>query len=179
MTKHLLTTIRWREVYSGSAYLYGSLVDFSEDNVTFYNPRLASGKPIVRFTSRTNYQGERRSPNLPLLIAHHRYRLERQIVSEPADRVFIQIDYYNRQNEKISFEILRKGKEVFTCPAGVAFYTITVLSAGCQRVHFEEMRLYHEGELKEVAVARPLAKRYTENQLPEELNLIKPFIQLL
>lgn len=180
MTERLLKTIYWQEVYSRATYLYGSLLDISKEEMHFYNPRLAPGKPIVRFTSRTNYQGDRRSPDLPLLIPNSTYRLECQIVSEPENRIYIQIDYFNRQNEQISFDILREGVEEFSCPQETFVYTITVLSAGCQRVRFKELRLYQKEATSDENLKRqPLQKRYVESQLPEELQFVKPFIQLI
>ncbi|MGT2965245.1 accessory Sec system protein Asp3 [Streptococcus acidominimus] len=179
MTKCLLAVIRWREVYSGSAYLYGSSLDFSDESVLFQNPRLASGKPIVSFLSRTNYQGNRRSPDLPVLTPNQTYFLERDILAEPAGRLFVQIDFFNRQNEKISFEVLRQGVEQFTCPADTFSYKISILSAGCTQIRFKEMRLYQEEEPVEMKREIPLQKCYTEKQLPEELQFVKPLIQLI
>ncbi|MBF0787141.1 MULTISPECIES: accessory Sec system protein Asp3 [unclassified Streptococcus] len=179
MTKSLLAVIRWQEVYSGSAYLYGSSLDFSGESVLFQNPRLASGKPIVRFLSKTNYQGNRRSPDLPLLIPNQTYFLERSITTEPAGRMFAQIDFFNRQNEKISFEVLRQGIEQFVCPPDTFSYTISIFSAGCTQLCFKEMRLYQEEQDAEMKCDSPLQKQYTEKQLPEELQFVKPLIQLV
>lgn len=179
MTKSLLAVIRWQEVYSGATYLYGSSLDFSSDAVLFKNPRLASGKPIVQFLSKTNYQGNRRSPDLPLLVPNHVYFLEREMTTEPANRVFVQIDFFNRQNEKIAFEVLRQDMESFTCPPDTFSYTISILSAGCRQLRFKEMRLYEEKQAVEKKELAPLQKKYTEKQLPEELQFVTPLIQLL
>lgn len=179
MIKNLLATIHWQEVHSGSAYLYGSLIDFSGESVLFQNPRLASGKPIVKFISKTHYQGNRRSPDLPLLIPNQTYFLERDISTKPAGRIFTQLDFFNRQNEKILSKVLRQGEEKFTCPSDTFSYTISIFSAGCTEFCFKEMRLYQEGQPMEVKGKAPLQRQYTEKQLPEELQFVKSLIQIV
>lgn len=179
MTDELIKRLRWQEVHNGAVYLYGSRISFSDEAAIFKNPRLASGKPILQLVSRTNYQGNRYEPELPVLIPNHTYRLDSQIETIPEQRFLIQVDFLNRQGELIAFEVLRNGQGEFTCPADGFSYTITVISAGCESLTFKEMSLYqktHEGFFKREKV---LAKCYSRNDLPSELNIVKNLIKIV
>ncbi|WP_398584302.1 accessory Sec system protein Asp3 [Streptococcus suis] len=82
----------------------------------FSNQRFASGKPIKKWESRTNYQGNRRSPVLPLLRPGASYRLKQGFQVEPAGRAYIQLRFLNQRGDEVGLIILKNGEEEFTCP---------------------------------------------------------------
>ncbi|MET3634003.1 accessory Sec system protein Asp3 [Streptococcus porcorum] len=176
MTKTLLATIKWDRVTSGNSYLYGSTIKFLEDSVSFENLLMASGKPISRWQSRTNYQGNRRSPALPVLKPGKTYLLKADLESTPMNRVFIRLDFVNRLNENIGFTVLRSVEQEFTYPKDAFSYTITLMSGGCSAVVFRSLSIFHEDEKVAIKFERPLSKRYTESDIPQDLNFVKTLI---
>lgn len=167
MTRKLIKNIKWSEVYSGATYLYGSLLNITEEYMDFNNLRLSSGKPIVKFVSRTHYQGDRRTPDLPLLIPNETYTIESHILSNPENRFFIQIDFYNRQNEKIKFSILRENIATFTCPTDTFHYAISVFSAGSTKFTFQDIKIYQENVREPIRLHTSLKQpnMSTENKM--------------
>ncbi|MBM7636166.1 accessory Sec system protein Asp3 [Streptococcus saliviloxodontae] len=174
-TRTLLKRLEWTEMRKDGAYLYGSKIDFYDDYVVFDNERLASGKPIVSFVSRTNYQGNRFSPQLPLLEPGKSYELVADLETSPANRYYLELDFFNRQNEGISSQVLRVGQHQFTCPDDTFTYQITVRSAGCHRLQFRNLALYQE---QEEVVEREQIASYQKEDLPEELDIIRGLIGL-
>ena len=176
--QELLKQIKWQEVHSGSAYLYGTSLRFLEDSVIFTNERLASGKPLMTFLSKTHYQGNRCEPDLPVLIPNEKYVIESNISSEPLNRIFIQLNFFNRLGEKMSFEVLRDCKGEFLYPEEAYAYDVTVFSSGCSQMHFHDISIYHKRQHDKVNEDTPPANCYQENQLPEALEFVKAHIQV-
>nr|MBW3455106.1 accessory Sec system protein Asp3 [Streptococcus mitis] len=70
--------------------------------------RRASGQPFLILKSRTNLQGDRHSPDLPILIQGKKYQVEYLIESVPELSFFLQRDFFNRQADQIESIILRQ-----------------------------------------------------------------------
>lgn len=179
MTMNLIHQIKWNHIYSGEAYLYGTELRLTKEGVTFDNPRIASGKRLVQFQSRTNYQGNRHSPSLPLLVPGQKYIVRTTISSEPQGRFFLEFNYFNRQGKKIAFDILRDQEGEIDYPEEAFTYTITLRSAGCASLVFEEISIYSLNTSNSVKLSNPSEKRYTEKQLPDELQLVKNLIKII
>lgn len=180
MIKQLIAEIYWNEIRKNENYLYGSQIKFQEDLVNFYNLRFASGKPIVTFKSRTNYQGDRHSPDLPILTQGKRYQLEFLIDSVPELSFFLQLDFFNRQTEQIESIVLRKSGESFIFPRDTFTYTLTLMSAGCQSVAYHKIMMYeiNEEEEKE-SEFRTFENRYLRELLPKDLDLVKDLVKYI
>ena len=148
--------------------------------MNFYNLRFASGKPIVTFKSRTNYQGDRHSPDLPILTQGKRYQLEFLIDSVPELSFFLQLDFFNRQTEQIESIVLRKSGESFIFPRDTFTYTLTLMSAGCQSVAYHKIMMYeiNEEEEKE-SEFRTFENRYLRELLPKDLDLVKDLVKYI
>ena len=180
MIKQLIAEIYWNEIRKNENYLYGSQIKFQEDLVNFYNLRFASGKPIITFKSRTNYQGDRHSPDLPILTQGKRYQLEFLIYSVPELSFFFQLDFFNRQAEQIESIVLRKSGESFIFPRDTFTYTLTLMSAGCQSVAYHKIMMYeiNEEEEKE-SEFRTFENRYLRELLPKDLDLVKDLVKYI
>lgn len=178
MAEERIHTIYWGPVSSQANYLYGSVIRYTGRSVYFENLRFASGKPIKTWLSRTNYQANRRSPELPLLHPGKRYRLEQNILIEPEGTAYFQLRYFNRQNEEIGREILRQGEEDFIYPEEAYTYTLTLVSGGCQRLHFKSLVLYGTVSYRSRASLKNDSHQYSEEHYPEALALLAPLLPL-
>ena len=69
-------TVYWNE-FSSDTYLYGSEISYhAKDEVEYVNVLMPSGTVIKRWYSKTNYQGKRIEPALPMIDGEGRYRLK-------------------------------------------------------------------------------------------------------
>lgn len=177
MTKNLLATIKWDNITSHNAYLYGSTIRFVEDQVVFENALIASGKLMARWHSRTNYQKDRFSPSLPLLEPGGNYLLESVLSCQPEGRLYVKVDFFNRMGELLSFAILRKNKQEFTYPSDAFSYTISLMSGGCKSFIFTQFNLYRLDGNFLPKIKSFQQKSYEHAQLPHELQLVAPLIQ--
>lgn len=174
-----IAEIHWKTVRAKVTYLYGSQIRFQDDQAQFYNPRMASGKPIVTFRSRTNYQSERYEPDLPLLIPGRDYIVTFDIQTVPSDHFLLQLDFFNRQGEQIHYEVIRRSGDAFTYPKDAFTYTVSVVSAGCSELLYRTIDLYEVTEPNAEHSGRVTGNRYLEPLLPESLTLVKGLIHYI
>ncbi len=177
MRKDLIHRVMWNQVYSKDAYLYGTSLVFGEEGTVFENQRMASGKLICRFDSATNYQVKRASPSLPLLVPGHSYWLEIAIDAEPQGCFFLEVTYFNRQEEQLGFEVLRQHQGTITYPAEAFRYTLTVKSAGASRLVVKGISIYTQETVTSFGLDKPLEKRYLAEELPADLYLVQNLIK--
>lgn len=169
-----IACLKWEEIAQGHGYLYGSMISFEKGKARFQNRLVASGKSIVTFFSDTNYQQKRRSPDLPLLQPGQTYHIRSDIETVPLNRYFLQLLFFNRQGEKISFEIIRETEAFFTYPKEAYTYELHVKSAGCDSMVFGEIALYQDlAEEQESLVAAS----YRKDSIPEDLLLVANLIR--
>lgn len=177
MGEILLAQILWGEVAPRVNYLYGSKIHYHLQEVYFENTTFASGKVIKTWRSRTNYQKERRAPELPPLQAGQRYRLEQQLTGSPQGATYLQLQFYNRQGEEIGREILRGEEGTFLYPQETFTYTLKLVSAGCDSVTFQAINLYGPASprLKENAFLDPDVSPDTDYQ--KILEFVQPLLE--
>ena len=176
MTKELLVSLDWREISNGTNYMYGTKINFQDGKVLMDNPQIAPGKPLRTFVSRTNYQGNRRSPELPLLIPKRDYYLEVVAEAEPLQHFFVEMIFYNRHNESVGNFIFRESYGEFTCPEEIYTYTIILRTAGCTYFVFECLNIYQDKVQMPLRSEKKESGSYTTTGLLPELDLIRPLL---
>lgn len=179
MSEYFVQKIYWGDTANGGDYLYGSEIQHFDNGVRFSNQRFASGKPIKKWESRTNYQGNRRSPVLPLLRPGAFYRLKQRFRVEPAGRAYIQLRFLNRRGEEVGLVILKNGEEEFTCPVDSFTYTITLCSAGCHSVDFYYLSLYSMEKPRAIHLSDEPRGFYANERYPKDIAFVKKLVQKL
>lgn len=174
MTKKHLAKLTWSESSSKNAYLYGSTITFLDDGVLFNNNLFPSGKTIIFWQSQTNYQGDRKSPELPLLIAGTSYQLVAHLKTAPQNRAIVRLDFFNRLGERIAFEVMHGEELLFTYPEAAFSYTMNLIGAGCERVHFQAIDMYQVTESHHLLTFAVKTRKY--KNLPEELRFVSPLL---
>lgn len=172
MKESHIQRLYWNDVMNGVVYSYGSTIVFDDRTVHFENLPFASGKPIKKWRSRTNYQANRTSPELPLLVHGGRYRLLADLKVEPENTLTIQVEYLNRQGEVIKVDVLRDREMVFTYPEEAFTYTITLSGAGCDRLTFKHLDLYAINLPKNIILEPVKVHSYRPEAIPEVLSLV-------
>lgn len=172
MAEQLLQVMKWKEVRSDTTYLYGSTIFPGSKSLFFENLSFASGKPIQSWRSRTNYQGNRVSPDLPLLCAGQKYRLKGVLTAHPEGATYFQVRFFNRQQEEIKTVIIKGTEGTFTYPKDAFTYSITLVSGGCSSLRFSHVALYGE-PLQTISLQSVRSHRYTAGNHPKDLDFVK------
>ncbi|MTB57706.1 accessory Sec system protein Asp3 [Streptococcus uberis] len=176
MSKKAIAHLRWNSISPGGSYLYGSQIQIFQEGVLLDNPLMAPGKPLRTYQSRTNYQGNRKSPDLPVLKPGDRYRLELHLETFPEKCYYLQLEFFNRQGERLEEIILRDNELVFKCPDETFSYSLKLVSAGCQKLIFCSIDLYHLQDVYS-GEEKPIVRRYPKGFLPDEISLVQPLIE--
>ncbi|HEL2383835.1 TPA: accessory Sec system protein Asp3 [Streptococcus suis] len=132
--------IKWKHFAQG-VYTHGSKLDFQKQSIAFDNPLMPPSFEIKRWHSRTNFQANRQTPNLPILKRGERYQLMVDAESFPKDSFYIGVHFFNRFGKQIGFEILKTTDAAFTYPNDAYSYDIALLNAGCEQLTFKSMIL--------------------------------------
>ncbi len=89
-------TVYWNE-FSSDTYLYGSEISYrAKDEVEYVNVLMPSGTVIKRWYSKTNYQGKRIEPALPMIDGEGRYRLKVSIDCQEGEAWLMQLVFYDK-----------------------------------------------------------------------------------
>ncbi len=132
--------VKWKHFAQG-VYTHGSKVDFQKQSIAFDNPLMPPSFEIKRWHSRTNFQANRQTPNLPILKRGDRYQLIVDAESFPKDSFYIGILFFDRFGKQIGFDVLKTKDASFTYPKDAYSYDIALLNAGCERLTFTSMVL--------------------------------------
>ncbi|NQJ21714.1 accessory Sec system protein Asp3 [Streptococcus suis] len=155
--------VKWKH-FLRSAYSYGSDIRIEGNTIYFKNELMPPSFELKRWHSITNFQGKRIQPQLPLLKHGSSYRIEAQASVEPKDTMYIQVEFFNRYQEKIDFVILKDLASQFIYPKEAHFYEIALINAGCQQLTFEELILESLDEFpEEDAILFESLNAYAEN----------------
>ncbi|MGT2926286.1 accessory Sec system protein Asp3 [Streptococcus cuniculipharyngis] len=138
MTRYYV--IKWRENQQ-STYLYGSQLIWQKEAVHVTNQLMPSGLSFHEWQSRTNYQRDRREPELPLLRPGKTYQLE--LVSDllVGSLPYLQIICYDRWEQELVKITIKEGRGDFVYPTETYDYHIRLINAGCQSFRFHQLVL--------------------------------------
>ncbi|MDO4633733.1 MAG: accessory Sec system protein Asp3 [Eubacteriales bacterium] len=136
MQDHILYTIRW-DGRNARPYLYGSTLKYMEDgSVIFENELLPPGAVVNEWTSFTDFQRDRREPQLPILKEKQSYRIQMHCWVYPEKTLLWKIDFFDAREEKLDFKIFDTFRGEFTVPEHTYFYKISLIQAGSQKLRF-------------------------------------------
>lgn len=147
----MVVQIKWAN-YAKNSYTFGSQVSFIKDKVVFENPLMSPSFTITSWSSRTNFQGHRTQPDLPLLKRGGHYHIQLEADIYPANSLYVKVTYFNRLGEEIGFEVLKDNTWFFTYPIQAFHYTIELINAGCERLVFDHLKLLERQEDLEEAI---------------------------
>ncbi|MBO6140099.1 MAG: accessory Sec system protein Asp3 [Agathobacter sp.] len=124
--------IRWREFLSDT-YVYGSKIEFLEDQSVVYQNRLMPpGTVIHRWYSKTNFQRQRVEPTLPLIDGERAYEITSDIsYNSPQSReLMLRIVFYDRYDVEAESIIVRNGQAVFKPSIKTYSYCVELINGG-------------------------------------------------
>ncbi len=124
--------IRWREFISDT-YSYGSTIQFGKDGTVTYKNRLVPpGTVIHKWYSKTNFQGNKIEPALPLIDGERAYSVTRNVTTsdENSDALMLRIIFYDRYDKEAESIIVRGKKAFFKPPIKTYSYCIELINGG-------------------------------------------------
>lgn len=124
--------IRWRDLLTES-YVYGSKIEFKEDQSVVYQNRLMPpGTVIHRWFSKTNFQAQRVEPTLPLIDGERAYSITTDITyNHPESKeLMLRIVFYDRYDVEAESMIVREPHAVFQPSIKTYSYCIELINGG-------------------------------------------------
>lgn len=136
----MVVKIKWVN-FVKNTYTFGSQVSFIKDKVVFENPLMSPSFTMTSWSSRTNFQGHRSQPDLPLLKRGGSYQVHLEATVRPADSLYVKVTYFDRLGEVIGFDVLKDQSWLFTYPLKAFHYTIDLINAGCEQLIFDYLEI--------------------------------------
>ncbi len=134
-------TVYWNE-FSSDTYLYGSEISYrAKDEVEYVNVLMPSGTVIKRWYSKTNYQGKRIEPALPMIDGEGRYRLKVSIDCPEGEAWLIQLVFYDKYETEAGRIAVRDEISEFQCPLRTYSYQLELINGGMTRFCFHSVEI--------------------------------------
>ncbi len=132
-------TVYWSE-YSSDTYLYGSEITYHKvDDVEFKNELMPSGTLIKQWYSRTNYQGKRIEPALPMIDGEGTYQIEVNIDCPEGEAWQIRLVFFDKYDVEAGFVSIRDKVTDFQCPLKTYSYRMQLINGGMTQFRFHSI----------------------------------------
>lgn len=131
--------IYWNE-YATDTYLYGSDIIFhSKDDVEFSNNLMPPGTIIKQWYSKTNYQGQRIEPTLPIIDGESEYRITINLDVPENESCLIRLVFYDRYEMEAGNIVVRDKETRFQCPLKTYSYKMQLINSGVTKINFHSI----------------------------------------
>ncbi len=128
--------IYWNE-YAANSYIYGSEINYiAKDHVEFFNSMMPPGTVINEWYSRTNFQGQKMEPELPIIDGEGQYEIEVAMESNKKGGCLIRIVFLDKYDDEAGDVIVHESKAAFRCPLRTYSYKVQLISAGVSHLDF-------------------------------------------
>lgn len=133
--------IYWNE-YSADTYTYGSEITYhSRDDVEYQNNLLPPGTVVKQWYSKTNYQGQRFEPSLPMIDGESQYRILVNIDCPKRQHCIMRLVFYDRYENEAGYIDVREESRDFRCPLKTYSYRLQLISGGVTHFHFHSVMI--------------------------------------
>ncbi len=141
MTDSLIYIIKW-DLRNAQPYLHGTILTQKQDgSILFENELLPPGSVINEWTTHTDFQRDRREPQLPVLLENHTYRVTVHGRNHPENTLMWKVDFYDVQDRKLGFQVFDTKSGSFSVPKHTYSSTIQLIQAGAKSVRFYALEL--------------------------------------
>ncbi|MFT9373801.1 accessory Sec system protein Asp3 [Liquorilactobacillus hordei] len=149
MSNNYANLIYWED--ASTSYLFGTKLKFErKDKVIFENELMSPGKELVSWSSKTIFQFNRKSPQLPLLKKGYEYRINLKLKAWPENSVWLKITFRDSKDQIIEDFFVKESSSVFKLPDQTASYQFSLINAGCEKVIFKRLELAEESQANQV-----------------------------
>lgn len=131
--------IYWNE-YVSDTYLYGSEITYhKKDDVEFLNHLMSPGTVLKQWYSKTNYQGQRIEPALPMIDGETGYQITVNIDCAEGENWLMRLVFYDRYEVEAGTIAIRERVTNFRCPLKTYSYRLQLINGGMTHFHFHSV----------------------------------------
>lgn len=157
--KNIINQIYWEQI--SNTYMAGTTLKKEENEKVFFkNLLMTSGKKIIDWSSRLNYQVFKEVPSLPILQNGKKYRIRLFLRVKPEGTAIFCLHFFDLQMSEINSIVFSTFEKTFTYPDKAVSYTFEILNGGCTEIEFDKLQL----------ASADLPKNYFDNFLVLPLN---------
>lgn len=121
----------------------GSKLCFQAINqVSYQNNYLSPGQTLATWTTMGEFWRLNMQNFLPRLQLNQKYCLQLFYQSEPVDRLYVKVTFYNRYKEQISQIVLKEKTNYFEVPDEIIHYKIELINGGLKSFDFQQLNLF-------------------------------------
>ena len=132
-------TVFWNE-YASDTYSYGSQILFhKKDDVEFRNMLMPPGTIIKQWYSKTNFQGQRIEPSLPIIDGEGEYQIILNIDTEENENCLGRLVFFDKYEVEAGSITLRDKVTNFRCPLKTYSYRLQLINGGVTKLHFHSI----------------------------------------
>ena len=180
-------TIFW-DYQAKNSFLFGSnLTVKAPDSIVFQNGLLPPGVEIHDWKSKIQFQANRTTNTMPVLLPGKKYWLKSNILC-PKNSIYFKLSFFNRYQECIESLILRDMISSFICPDEVSFYQISLMNNGVQTFYFSSIEIadfelkesifgYAISEMQQESKSEPLTIIFSEPIPREVVHISKEYLK--
>ncbi|PNZ30794.1 Accessory secretory protein Asp3 [Staphylococcus petrasii] len=150
--------IEWRHI-NVNTFMYGTKLQFKEDETYFENPLMPSGTVIHDWHMVTDFNRDKVVPSLPVLKRGHHYVLTLNYEVEPPGSAYFKMTFYRKNDTELSYLIIKEDMSEFQFPAEAYAYKLELINAGLSVLHFQNIKI------KELSVNNEEITDYTGSNL--------------
>lgn len=133
--------IGWGEDYNDT-YGYGAEIRFQDKGRVHYaSPMMPSGSRIKSWRSKTNFQAERKAPELPLLINGQEYHIQLDMTCDKEEAIQLLIEFYDTDERLIEEYFYNELAGDFTYPQAAASYAVHLINKDHRELIFEGLMI--------------------------------------
>ena len=169
--KNRVNTLIYWENYGSGSFTYGTTLKFNKkDKTVYYSNRMAhTGTIIKSWESKTNFQGNRKVPQLPILESGVKYKVKLEADVEPARSMYVKIIFFNIYGEEIDYIFIKNNFGEIIYPDKAYSYKVELFNAGVHSAVFKYLQIASmDEEIDEVIVT----KIKNKNEENKELNVL-------
>ncbi len=136
--------------FGQDAYTSGSSIRFDWDgSVVFENEGMPPGFPVKEWYSETDYQTQRREPELPILQEKESYHIFADKQDFPEGGSFLRLNFYDQKGDLLEFRMIPENEGTFVYPEGAFRYSMQLVQGGASRIFFRRIELVPERNWEE------------------------------
>ena len=182
-------TILW-DYQAKNSFLFGSNVTIkASDSIVFQNGLLPPGVEIHDWKSKIQFQANRSTNTLPVLLPGKKYWMKSNILC-PKNSLYFKLSFFNRYQECTDSLILHDMISSFICPDEMSYYELSFMNNGVQTFYFSSIEIadfelkdsifgYSISEIQQESATEPLTIIFSE-PIPREVvhipkEYLKPF----
>lgn len=121
--------------------MYGSQLQFNENETLFKNSLMPSGSVIHEWSMMTDYTTDKMIPTLPILKRGHAYQFSFDYDVSPADHIYFKLIFKRRNGTETEVQIIKEREAEVIYPKDAFSYVLQMINAASHEVRFRTISI--------------------------------------